>query len=62
VRGSVRHGDSGGPTVNAAGAVETTVFAARLGSEGGFGVPSDVVRSIVRKAGRARVSTGDCAP
>jgi S1-C subfamily serine protease len=62
VRGSVRHGDSGGPTVNASGAVEATVFAARLGSEGGFGVPSDVVRTILRKAGRSRVSTGECAP
>ena len=28
--GQVRHGNSGGPAVNAAGAVETTVFAARL--------------------------------
>src|SRR4029079_10589189 len=28
--GEVRHGNSGGPAVNAAGAVETTVFAARL--------------------------------
>ena len=27
--GEVRHGNSGGPAVNAAGAVETTVFAAR---------------------------------
>jgi len=62
VRGSVKHGDSGGPTVNFAGAVETTIFAARLGSAGGFGVPTDVVRSIVRRAGTVRVSTGDCAP
>ena len=62
LRGSVRHGDSGGPTVDERGAVETTVFAARLGSEGGFGVPSDVVRSILRHLGTKRLSTGDCAP
>jgi S1-C subfamily serine protease len=60
VRGNVRHGDSGGPTVDARGAVETTLFAARLGSEGGFGVPSDIVRNALRKA-RGPVSTGDCA-
>jgi S1-C subfamily serine protease len=60
VRGKVRHGDSGGPTVDARGAVETTLFAARLGSEGGFGVPSDIVRNAVRHV-RGRVSTGDCA-
>jgi S1-C subfamily serine protease len=60
VRGNVRHGDSGGPTVDARGAVETTLFAARLGSEGGFGVPSDIVRNALRKA-HGPVSTGDCA-
>jgi S1-C subfamily serine protease len=60
VRGNVRHGNSGGPTVDARGAVQTTLFAARLGSEGGFGVPSDIVRNDLRRA-RGRVSTGDCA-
>jgi S1-C subfamily serine protease len=59
VRGNVRHGNSGGPTVDARGAVETTMFAARLGSEGGFGVPSDIVRNALRHA-RGPVSTGDC--
>ncbi|MHB8643525.1 MAG: MarP family serine protease [Gaiellaceae bacterium] len=62
VRGVVRHGDSGGPTVNEQGAVESTVFAARLGSEGGFGVPSNVVAAVLQRAARARVSTGACAP
>ena len=61
VRGDVRHGNSGGPTVDASGAVETTVFAARLGSNGGFGVPSDVVRKLLRGEHRDAVSTGDCA-
>jgi S1-C subfamily serine protease len=60
VRGNIRHGDSGGPAVDRLGAVEVTMFAARLGSEGGFGVPSDIVRNDVRHI-RAHVSTGDCA-
>jgi S1-C subfamily serine protease len=61
VRGSVRHGNSGGPTVDSSGAVETTVFAARLGSNGGFGVPSGVVRKLLRRDHSDAVSTGDCA-
>jgi S1-C subfamily serine protease len=61
VRGDVRHGNSGGPTVDASGAVETTVFAARLGSNGGFGVPSDIVRKLLRRDLSDAVSTGDCA-
>ena len=61
VRGNVRHGNSGGPTVDASGGVATTVFAARLGSKGGYGVPSDVVRKLLRHAHSAAVSTGDCA-
>jgi S1-C subfamily serine protease len=60
VRGNVRHGNSGGPTVDASGGVATTVFAARLGSKGGFGVPSDVVRKLLRHAHGNAVPTGDC--
>ncbi len=60
-RGVVRHGDSGGPVVNADGAVETTVFAAREGSDAGYGVPTTVVRRALAAA-RGPVSTGDCAP
>jgi S1-C subfamily serine protease len=60
IRGEVRHGNSGGPTVDARGAVETTLFAARLGSSGGFGVPTGVVRNVLARAA-SRVSTGDCA-
>jgi S1-C subfamily serine protease len=61
LRGAVRHGNSGGPTIDVSGAVSTMVFAARLGSQGGFGVPSDVVGKILARArdGRA-VSTGTC--
>jgi S1-C subfamily serine protease len=61
VRGSVRHGDSGGPTIDTRGAVETTVFAARVGSPGGFAVPSTLVRKLLRHAGTHAVSTGGCA-
>jgi S1-C subfamily serine protease len=61
LRGRVRHGDSGAPAVDARGAVEATIFAARLRSVGGFGVPADVVRADLESA-REPVSTGDCAP
>jgi S1-C subfamily serine protease len=59
--GRVRHGDSGAPAVDARGSVESTVFAARLRTVGGYGVPDDVVRAALRSA-RRPVSTGDCAP
>jgi S1-C subfamily serine protease len=61
LRGRVRHGDSGAPAVDARGGVEATIFAARLGGTGGYGVPADVVRAALKSA-RASVSTGDCAP
>jgi uncharacterized membrane protein required for colicin V production len=59
--GLVRHGDSGAPAVDAQGAVESTVFAARLRTVGGYGVPDNVVRTTLNRA-RGPVSTGDCAP
>jgi hypothetical protein len=46
--------------VNARGEVETTVFAARIGADGGFGVPTGLVREALEDAD-APVSTGDCA-
>lgn len=58
--GDVRHGDSGGPGVDASGAVETTVFAARRSGGGGYGVPASVVRRALASA-RGAVSTGPCA-
>jgi S1-C subfamily serine protease len=58
-RGRVRKGNSGGPAVNSRGEVETTVFASRRGSDGGFGVPSELVRRALSRA-TAPVSTGDC--
>lgn len=59
--GLVRHGDSGAPAVDASGAVESTIFAARLRTIGGYGVPDSVVRKTLDSA-RAPVTTGDCAP
>ena len=59
--GRVRHGDSGAPAVDGRGAVESTVFASRLRSVGGFGVPDTVVRRALNSA-RGPVATGDCAP
>jgi hypothetical protein len=61
LRGRVRHGDSGAPAVDARGAVQTTIFAARLRSVGGFGVPAEIVRANLNRAGEP-VSTGECAP
>lgn len=61
VRGRVRHGDSGAPAVDARGAVQATIFAARLGAVGGYGVPAEVVRADLNAA-QEPVSTGDCAP
>jgi S1-C subfamily serine protease len=61
IRGEVRHGNSGGPTVDQSGAVQTTLFAARLGSGGGFGVPTSVVRNVLGRAASRAVPTGECA-
>jgi S1-C subfamily serine protease len=60
--GRVRHGDSGAPAVDARGAVEATVFAARLGGSGGYGVPANAVKDALDSASTAPVSTGGCAP
>jgi S1-C subfamily serine protease len=60
LRGNVRRGNSGGPAVNADGEVETTVFAARIGARGGYGVPPSIVREALARV-RGPVSTGPCA-
>jgi S1-C subfamily serine protease len=60
-RGRVRHGNSGGPVVNERGEVEATVFASRVGSDSGYGVPTSTVRKALAGVG-GRVSTGACAP
>ena len=58
--GDIRHGDSGGAVVDATGAVESTVFAARVNGSGGYGIPAQVVRRDLVNT-RVPVSTGPCA-
>ena len=60
LRGRVRHGNSGGPAVDSSGRVQTTIFAARVGSAAGYGVPTAVVREALANAGESEVSTGSC--
>jgi S1-C subfamily serine protease len=60
VSGEVRHGNSGGPAVDAQGRVRGTVFASRARVGGGFAVPDGPVRKALEHAG-GRVSTGGCA-
>lgn len=60
VAGRVRHGDSGGPAVDTDGVVQTMIFASRVDSAVGYGVPPSLVASAVRSA-HGPVSTGDCA-
>ncbi len=60
LRGAVRRGNSGGPAVDSSGRVHTTVFAARVGSESGYGVPAESVRSALAGAKQTGVSTGPC--
>jgi S1-C subfamily serine protease len=62
VAGEVEHGDSGGPVVDAAGRVQSSIFAARLGSASGYGVPPSIIRADLARAGTQRVDTGACAP
>jgi S1-C subfamily serine protease len=61
-RGEVRSGNSGGPAVDQAGRVVTTVFAAQRGRgpAGGLGVPDEIVREALD--GRLEpTDTGPCA-
>lgn len=58
--GAVRHGNSGGPAIDGSGAVQATIFAARVGSDGGYGVPASIVRRDLESAA-GPVSTGSCA-
>jgi S1-C subfamily serine protease len=60
VRGLIRHGNSGGPAIDASGAVQATIFAARVGSDSGFGIPASAVRRALERVGAGRVSTGAC--
>jgi Trypsin-like peptidase domain/Colicin V production protein len=62
LRGLVRSGNSGGPMVDGAGRVVTTIFAATVsgGGNSGFGVPDSVVREALGQVGQP-VDTGPCA-
>jgi hypothetical protein len=62
LRGLVRSGNSGGPMVDAAGRVVTTIFAASVsdGGRSGFGVPDSIVREALGRAS-GPVNTGPCA-
>ena len=62
VAGKVQHGNSGGPAVDRAGAVESTIFAARIGSASGYGVPPSILRSDLARVGTRTLSSGACAP
>jgi S1-C subfamily serine protease len=60
LRGLVRPGNSGGPLVDEAGTVLTTVFAGTVGGtpRGGYGVANATVAALVAEA-RARASAGE---
>lgn len=62
LRGQVRPGNSGGPLVDGAGRVMTTVFAATTdGKPGGYGVPNGIVSQALLDAARSgEVGTGPC--
>jgi S1-C subfamily serine protease len=60
VRGRIRPGNSGGPAIDEQGRVQATVFAARIGVDSGYGVPSSLVRDAHGSVQRS-VSTGPCA-
>jgi S1-C subfamily serine protease len=60
LRGAVRSGNSGGPMVDGAGRVVTTIFAATTsGPRGGYGVPNAIVRDTLASAS-GPVDTGPC--
>lgn len=60
--GRVQHGNSGGPAIDGNGAVESTIFAARVDAVSGYGVPAQIVRRDLASVGSSPVSTGVCAP
>jgi S1-C subfamily serine protease len=60
LRGAVRHGNSGGPAVDSQGRVQTTIFASRIDSPSGYGVPSDLVRRELVRMSATEVSSGPC--
>lgn len=62
LRGQVRHGNSGGPLVDAEGRVLGTIFAATTdGPPGGLAVPNPILARISARASGEQVDTGACA-
>lgn len=65
LRGRVRHGNSGGPLVDASGRVVGTIFASTVGEDrpGGYAVPNAVVQDVLAgiQPTHPAVSTGPCA-
>jgi S1-C subfamily serine protease len=61
IRGDIRPGSSGGPGIDARGRVRTTVFARRAGERGGYGIPADQLRAVLRRAGSKPVPATECA-
>lgn len=60
LRGEVRSGNSGGPMLDAAGRVLTTVFAATsAGKPGGYGVPNEIVAAALGDSS-GEADTGPC--
>lgn len=57
LRGTIRSGNSGGPVVDARGRVLTTAFAQRVGSDGGYGVPTPFVQAALARAGSKAIAT-----
>jgi len=59
IRGTIRHGDSGGPVVDRDGRVLAMMFAATVDGRGGFGVSvADIRRALSEPQHRA--NTGPC--
>jgi hypothetical protein len=57
IRGVIRSGNSGGPVVDAQGRVITMVFAQRAGTDGGYGVPTEIVSAAIANAGTEALVT-----
>ena len=60
IRAFVRPGSSGGPAVDARGRVRTVVFARRAGEEGGYGIPTDLVQSVLAHVRARPVASTPC--
>jgi S1-C subfamily serine protease len=60
LRGEIHSGNSGGPMVDGAGDVLTTIFAATTeGKPSGYGVPNEIVREALSDSD-GEADTGPC--